>query len=56
MWSKIKDNPGETKKFVCGFCKNKFEGWVRRAEGGKHSSCSNQVQCPNCKNFLVAEK
>lgn len=39
-------------EYHCGYCKYDFEKMVGKSEGGKHSTVSSQVKCPNCGNFL----
>lgn len=39
-------------EYHCFYCGYDFEQMIRKSLGDKHSTVSDQVICPRCKNFL----
>jgi hypothetical protein len=53
----------EKRMYSCRYCGNNFITYIGRAEAysvfgkpAKHGSCSDQVRCPKCKNFMANEE
>jgi len=46
----------ELRNYFCGYCRHKFKAYAKRTgsyvKGTCRNTCSNQIKCPECGNFL----